>query len=146
MSINITETTNQTVVAESSAYIALSEVNPHLTVIENETNVEVTENAITPQVIEIGHPVTVTAGGTTVVEVQTPGPKGDPGGSEKGPAFMYVGGSVSRVDYDSGAYKTLSYSAGRLMQVDYVKEGTTIRKSFVYNSSGILTEVVQTTL
>lgn len=146
MSVTVTEISNRTQVSETSALVSVSEITPSLTVTENNTIVEVKESPIFAEILEVGHLVTVTAGGATVVEVQTPGPKGDPATSEKGPAFTYTGGLVSRVDYDSGAYKTLSYASGRLAQVDYVKDGTTIRKTFFYDNAGTLTEVVETTI
>lgn len=73
------------------------------------------------------------------------GPQGDPAFEESGPAFTYSSGVLSRIDYDSGNYKTFTYSSGLLTQVDYVKSGTTIRKIFLYNFDGTLAEIIQTT-
>jgi hypothetical protein len=74
------------------------------------------------------------------------GPQGAPAFEESGPVFTYSSGVLSRVDYDSGNYKTFSYSSGKLTQVDYVKSGTTIRKTFFYDVDGSLAEIIQTTL
>lgn len=53
---------------------------------------------------------------------------------------------MTRIDYDSGAYKTLTYTAGVLMQLDYVKGSITTRKTFAYNPDGTLASIIQTVL
>lgn len=74
--------------------------------------------------------------------------KGDPGepgegASEIGPEFTWVSGVLTRVDYDSGNYKLLTYLFGKLSQLDYVKGLQTIRKTFNYNLDGTLQSVDQ---
>lgn len=63
---------------------------------------------------------------------------------ETGPRLTYdpSSGRLSRIDYDSGNYKILTYNAeGRLSVVDYVLGTRIKRKSFVYASSGAVEEV-----
>lgn len=81
-----------------------------------------------------------------------PGPPGEQGPAgpawtpEAGPAFTYTDGRVTRIDYDSGAYKTFTYTAGVLTQLDYVKGGVITRKAFAYNPDGTLGSITQTVL
>jgi hypothetical protein len=146
MNVTVNETNNVTQVTETFSSVLVSETSPSITVIEDATSVTVQELSTKTEVIEVGNSISVYVGTLTIVEVQSPGPKGDPAISEKGPAFTYSGGLVSRIDYDSGAYKTLAFSGGKLSQVDYIKDGATIRKVFVYDNSGKLTEIIQTSL
>lgn len=77
------------------------------------------------------------------------GPEGPPGPAwepESGPAFTYTDGRVSRIDYDSGAYKTFTYAGGVLTQLDYVVGSVTTRKAFAYNPDGTLAAITQTVL
>ncbi|MGL4998022.1 MAG: collagen-like triple helix repeat-containing protein [Cetobacterium sp.] len=69
-----------------------------------------------------------------------PGTPGTAGVTETGPALTYAGGLLTRIDYDSGNYKTLSYISGVLNQLDYIVDGTTTRKTFNY-TSGVLTSI-----
>lgn len=65
---------------------------------------------------------------------------------ETGPAFTYTSGRITRIDYDSGNYKLLSYDAlnnYRISRVDYIRGALTTRKDFVYTGS-VLTEITQT--
>lgn len=63
---------------------------------------------------------------------------------EKGPAFTYSGGVVTRIDYDSGNYKLFTYSGGVVTRIDYIRGATTIRKDFTYNLDGTLAYITQT--
>ena len=74
------------------------------------------------------------------------GDKGDVGTGEKGPALTYVSGLLTRIDYDSGAYKVLSYEAGVLTRSDYTAGSVTTRKSFNYSPDGSLASIDSTTL
>jgi hypothetical protein len=74
------------------------------------------------------------------------GPRGGGGLIETGPVFTYVLGVLSRINYDSGNYKTLTYSSGRLDQLDYVAGSVTTRKTFAYNPDGSLASIDQTVL
>ena len=65
---------------------------------------------------------------------------------ETDPAFTYTSGRITRIDYDSGNYKLLSYDAlnnYRISRVDYIRGALTTRKDFVYTGS-VLTEITQT--
>lgn len=65
---------------------------------------------------------------------------------EAGPAFTYTSGVLTRVDYDSGNYKTFTYTSGVLTQVDYIVGAITTRKTFNYNLDGSLASVDQTVI
>jgi hypothetical protein len=58
--------------------------------------------------------------------------------------MTYTGGLLTRVDYDSGNYKTFTYTSGVLTQLDYVVGATTTRKTFNYNPDGTLSSITQT--
>lgn len=63
---------------------------------------------------------------------------------DKSPAFTYTSGLLTRVDYASGNYKTLTYSGTVLTQTQYVLPGRTVTKVFTYNGDGSLAAVNQT--
>lgn len=89
-------------------------------------------------------------GAPFVLAAGIPGPRGIPGpgqAAEKDPAFTYSAGLLSRVDYASGAYKLLTYTAaGVLTQLDYVVGAVTMRKTFTYNPDGTLAAISQAVL
>jgi hypothetical protein len=62
---------------------------------------------------------------------------------DKSPVFTYTAGLLTRVDYASGNYKTLAYTAGVLNQVVYVLPGRTVTKVFTYNLDGSLASISQ---
>ena len=66
--------------------------------------------------------------------------------AEIGPALTYTGGVLTRIDYDSGNYKTFSYINGVLVQLDYVVGIVTTRKTFNYNPDGTLASIDQTAI
>ena len=91
----------------------------------------------------VGEPFVLAAG--------IPGPPGPPGpggggAGETNPAFTYAAGSVTRIDYASGAYKLFTYTAGVLTQLDYVVGAVTTRKTFTYNPDGTLAAISQAVL
>lgn len=63
---------------------------------------------------------------------------------DKSPVLSYTGGLLTRIDYVSGNYKTLTYSGSTLTQVQYILPGRTITKSFAYNIDGSLASISQT--
>lgn len=66
------------------------------------------------------------------------GIQGPPGeGKPKSPQFTYTAGVLTRIDYEDSSYKLLTYDDGTLNRVDYVKDGATTRKEFVYDA-GVL--------
>lgn len=62
---------------------------------------------------------------------------------DKSPVFTYAGGLLTRVDYASGNYKTLTYTAGVLAQLVYVLPGRTVTKVFSYGIDGSLVSISQ---
>lgn len=77
---------------------------------------------------------------------QNTGGGGGDGGTElTGPSFTYTNGDLTRIDYDGGEYKTLSYNgSGQLVTVVFVDGTTTITKSLSYNADGTLASITQT--
>jgi hypothetical protein len=146
MSVTVTENSNTAHVSESISTLEISGGVPSVTVNETKLGVQVSQIANQATILEVGHTVEVSTGGTAIVEIQTQGPMGEPAFRETGPAFTYQGGTVVRVDYDSGNYKLLEYVNEQLSVVDYVKNGETLRKSFIYNQDGTLAEVVESTI
>ena len=65
-------------------------------------------------------------------------------GNEKSPLFTYTGGLLTRVDYESGNYKTFTYADGQLSQSQYIRFGVTITKVFNYNLDGSLASITET--
>jgi len=63
----------------------------------------------------------------------------------KNPVFTYEGDSLSRVDYDNGSSKSLTYdSNGSLSQLVFDNEGVVITREFIYNSNGTLSSIIDT--
>lgn len=61
------------------------------------------------------------------------------------PSFTYnIDGTLQRIDYSDGSYKTFTYSSGRLTRIDFQIFGsaTIIRKTLVY-SGDTLTSITQ---
>lgn len=80
------------------------------------------------------------------VLVGPPGPPGtgDGTGTPSSPTFTYTEGWLTAVAYADGSTKALSYTAGRLSQVDTLRPGLpTSRKTLSYNSDGTLASVAQ---
>jgi len=66
---------------------------------------------------------------------------------EVNPVFTYdVNGNVSRIDYESGNYKTFIYVNGLVDQLDYVMPEITLRKNFIYDGSGNVLSIVDTSI
>lgn len=56
-----------------------------------------------------------------------------------GPLFTYTGDKITRIDYDNGSYKTLSYTGDKLTQmIVFYISGTTIQKDFNYSGETLL--------
>ena len=66
--------------------------------------------------------------------------------SETGPSLTYTSSILTRIDYDSGNYKTFTYASGVLTQLDYVVGAVTTRKTFNYNPDGSLASIDQTVI
>lgn len=77
------------------------------------------------------------------VWVSTTGAGGAGGGDESltNPNFTYTSGLLTRVDYDGGAYKTLTYNADG--QLTSTFDGS-ITKTLTYNADGTLASVSET--
>ena len=83
------------------------------------------------------------------VLVGPPGPAGTGDGTSAptSPTFTYAGGWLTAVVYADGTTKALSYTAGRLSQVDTLRPGQpTVRKALSYNPDGTLASVLQTVI
>lgn len=74
-----------------------------------------------------------------------PGAKGAPGKDadvEKSPSFTYSSGNLSRVDYESGNFKTFTYlDSGLLNTLTYDKNGSIVTKTFYWNEDGTLNRI-----
>jgi hypothetical protein len=87
--------------------------------------------------------VELVAPSTIVVsQVGTQGPPGD-SFFEINPVFSYTNGNLTRIDYESGNYKTFAYSNGALSVLTYYTSEKVITKTFAY-TNGALTSIVQT--
>ena len=72
---------------------------------------------------------------------------GDGTSAPTSPAFTYTAGWLTAVVYADGTTKALSYTAGRLAQVDTLRPGQpTVRKTLAYNPDGTLASVAQTVI
>jgi len=81
------------------------------------------------------------------VLIGPPGPTGTGTSAPTSPTFTYTGGWLTAVVYADGTTKALSYTAGRLAQVDTVRPGLpTVRKALSYNPDGTLASVLQTVI
>jgi hypothetical protein len=67
-----------------------------------------------------------------------------PAGQEYDPVLTYTSGVLTRIDYDSGAYKLFTYDSGVLTRLDYIVGAVTTRKEFTYNLDGTLASITQT--
>jgi hypothetical protein len=73
------------------------------------------------------------------------GPAGD--ALPTSPTFTYTDGWLTAVVYADGTTKALSYTAGRLAQVDTLRPGLpTMRKTLSYNPDGTLASLLQTVI
>jgi hypothetical protein len=62
---------------------------------------------------------------------------------EINPVFSYTSGNLTRIDYDSGNYKTFTYADGALSVLTYYTSEKVITKNFYYTNEA-LTSIVQT--
>lgn len=125
--------------------------------------VRVTERQVLRVTGEVTRSVVTVAPVARILTVGIQGPpgkgeKGDPGDpGEQGPPgldapqpprspqFTYSNGQLTRVDYEDGSFKELSYSSGLLMRLDFTRDGVIERKDFVYDS-GVLMAINQSVL
>jgi len=72
-------------------------------------------------------------------------PTGGGGGSLKNPTFTYTGALLTRVDYDNGSFKDLTYDAsGKLEQLQFTNGSTLSTKDFLYDAEGKLISISET--
>lgn len=77
------------------------------------------------------------------------GPSGGGGGAGVdrppiSPSFTYVDGVLTGVAYADGSTKTLTWAAGRLSRLDFLRPARpSVRKDFSYNGDGTLAAVAQ---
>ena len=87
--------------------------------------------------------VELVAPSTIVVsQVGTHGPPVEPF-FEINPVFSYTNGNLTRIDYESGNYKTFEYADGALSVLTYYTTEKVITKNFYYTNEA-LTSIVQT--
>lgn len=86
------------------------------------------------------------SGGSGLIIQNSSTSSGAGGSTESGPDFTYTTGQLTRIDYDSGAFKVFTYSGATLTRVDYTTSSGTIRKDFTYNGDGTVDYITQTTL
>ena len=106
----------------------------------HDVRIEVNEQLIIPndkqyilwQSIEIEGSMVVEAGGQLVIlDEGLPEPTD--------PDFTFVTGDLTQVDYDGGEQKLLTYNVGGdLERVDFIQDGTTLRKDLFYTGGGDL--------
>lgn len=81
------------------------------------------------------------------VLIGPPGPPGTGPSAPTSPTFAYTDGWLTAVVYADGTTKALSYTEGRLAQVDTLRPGLpTMRKTLSYNPDGTLASVTQTVI
>ena len=83
-------------------------------------------------------------GPSTIVvsQVGTQGPPVEPF-FEINPVFSYTNGNLTRIDYESGNYKTFEYADEALSVLTYYTSEKVITKNFYYTNEA-LTSIVQT--
>jgi YD repeat-containing protein len=61
------------------------------------------------------------------------------------PDFTYnLSGDLTQIDYAAGEQKLFTYNgSGQLSQVDSLRDGTTLRKTFVYTGGGELDYITE---
>ncbi len=71
------------------------------------------------------------------------GPSPTPG--LKNPVFTYTADQLTRIDYDNGSFKTLTYIGDSVLDtISFTENGITTTQNFVYDSEGRLTQIVET--
>ena len=92
--------------------------------------------------------IIVTEDQVEIIETAEQGPPGPAGSAGDtfgvSPMMTYDTGRLTRVDYSNGAYKTFSYTGGKLTQVHLVKDGITLVREFSYSPDGSLAGVTET--
>lgn len=83
-----------------------------------------------------------------VVTQVTTGLRGRPGldasAMPSSPSFTWATGKLISISYGDGSTKSLTWSADKLQQIDFVRAGVgTTRKQFTYNPDGTLAAVAQ---
>lgn len=142
---------NSVVVTESKNNVLIDDSEQQNVVVE-QTNyiVDVISDSVQTVVVETNLTIINVSSETSaqVIEITAVGVQGPSGDASRftGPEFTYTGGVLTRIDYDDGSYKLLSYTDDVLTRVDLVIfGGDTIRKDFVY-ASGTLIRIDQSTL
>ena len=99
----------------------------------------------TESVVELPYGLQGASQGDTNVSVHRNTTVSGGGSSLKGPAFTYSAGLLTRVDYDGGEYKTLTYNASSQLTSVVLTDGSTVTtKTLTYNADGTLASVSET--
>ena len=56
---------------------------------------------------------------------------------ETDPDMSYVNGDLTQIDYGSGEQRIFNYSGGDLNRVDFLQDGTTLRKDLFYSGGDL---------
>lgn len=97
----------------------------------------------TESVVELPYGLSEGSQGDTYL-YQNTGSSSTGGSNLTGPVSTYTDGLLTRVDYDGGQYKTLTYNADdQLTTVVLVDGGTTTTKTLTYNADGTLASVTE---
>ena len=56
---------------------------------------------------------------------------------ETDPDMTYVNGDLTQIDYGSGEQRIFNYSGGDLNRVDFLQDGTTLRKDLFYSGGDL---------
>lgn len=74
---------------------------------------------------------------TQVIEVSVPG--GPASSTLTGPEFTYTSGRLSRIDYDDGSFKTISYAGDLIDSIVLERpDGSVLTKTFVYSGEQLI--------
>ena len=101
------------------------------------TRLDLAVAPVVQETVEVSLELLSTAIDLIVSPDSSPGPSAAEG---KNPVFTYLNGVLSRVEYDQGLYKELSYDGTVLSQLEHYNGDVTTRKTFNY-SAGILTSI-----
>lgn len=123
-----------TVVASNGNRVTLDANNPnHLSSVSGPSKSAVLSVSKSSQIV------------VTQVTTGLRGPRGlDASAMPSSPAFTWVSGKLTSIEYADGSSKSFTWSGERLVRIDFVRFGfENVRKDFNYNMDGTLASIVQ---
>lgn len=138
---SVVETQVETVLTvEATEYGVVETEVETVLVVESETSILVETEVETVLVVQDTEIVVLEA-----VEQGPPGPPGPiaaiiPGVTD----YAWTGEQLDRIDLPDGTYKLYTYALGKILRLDHVKTGQTVRKDYVW--VGDLLESTVTTI